>query len=66
MGSFKINHIDATDEVLAKLMKSASAQYDCQIAYESKTNSVKSDCDDAVKPAIVSQVAAIFGVGPDS
>ncbi len=66
MGSFKINHIDTTDEVLAKLMKSAAARHDCRIDYQSETNRVTSNCDDEVKPAIVKQVAAIFGIEPDS
>ena len=66
MGTFKINHIDATDEVLAKLMKSAAARYGCRIDFASETNRVSSNCDDAVKPAIVNEVAAIFGIEPAS
>lgn len=66
MESVKINMINTTDEVLAKLMNSAAGHYDCRVDYEPETHNVTSNCDEAVKPAIVNQVASIFGVTPDS
>ena len=58
----KINRIIANDEILAKLMDSAAAKYDCHVTFEYDTQNVSSDCDDEAKTAIVSQVAGIFGV----
>jgi len=66
METFKIKRIDATDEVLAKLMNSAAEQYDCRVDYEPDTYRVTSNCGQELKPVIVNQVAAIFGVQPDS
>ena len=66
MGVVKINRINANDEILVKLMDSAAAKYDCHVDYESDTRNVSSDCDEAVKTAIVSQVAGLFGVKEES
>ena len=66
MGVFKINRINTSDEILVKLMDSAAAKYDCRVNYESDTQNVSSDCDEAVRTAIVSQVAGIFGVKEES
>ena len=62
MGVVKINRVNTNDEILVKLMDSAAAKYDCHVNYESDTQNVSSDCDEAVKTAIVNQVAGIFGV----
>lgn len=65
MATFKINRINTTDEVLAKLMNNAAEPYDCRVDYEPDTHLVTSNCDEGVKSAIVNQVAEIFGVQPD-
>ena len=60
MGAAKISSVNTSDELLVKLMDSAAAKYDCHVNYESDTHSVSSDCDEAVKTSIVSQVAGIL------
>lgn len=62
MGVVIINRINASDEILVKLMDSEAAKYDCHVNYEPDTQNVSSDCGEEVKHAIVSQVAGIFGV----
>ena len=62
MGSLKIKRINTNDEIPAKLMNSFAAKYDCHVNYEADNRNVTTDCDEETKPAIVRQVAGIFGV----
>jgi len=62
MGGVKIDRIINNDEILAMIMDIVATQYDCHVNFDVHTRNVSNDCEEAVKPAIVRQVAGILGV----